>query len=111
MLYQGEDIAIRIKGDDTVKFTKDNFVVWIYPTHQTSKKPIELLGTNATQVDDEDNAFDLVIDHTITKDMPSSVYTIEVLLIGDDNTKRTIFQNREAFELKFAKIKDYTQQS
>ncbi len=109
MLYQGEDVAIRIKGDETVKFTKENFVVWIYTAHNTQKTAIELSSTDATPVADDDNAFDLVLSYDKTKDMPSAVYTIEVLLIDENKNKRTIFQNKEAFQLNYSRIKDFQQ--
>ena len=97
MLYQGEDIAIRIGGDGKIDLNNSNFVVYVYPIGGGAGMmyPKEALEY-------EDGVFILVIPHTTTISMLGA-YGIEVMAIIDDN-KRSIYCKENVFTVSRARI-------
>jgi hypothetical protein len=100
MLYQGEDIAINIKVDTELVKKAKSFKFLCYPTFNTNDSNAEFSQTIANKAE----TMTVTIQNSKTKVMPVGVYTIEILMESNDGDSKSIYQQREAFELKFAKI-------
>ena len=100
MLYQGEDIAINIKIDAELVAKAKSFKFLCYPTFNTNDSNAEFSETITSVAE----TVTVTIPNSKTKVMPVGVYTIEILMESNEGGSKSIYQQREAFELKFAKI-------
>jgi hypothetical protein len=106
MLYQGEDIAITVTFDEEVLSQASSFTLLVYPSFNVNHAGYKSSDVVASDI--ENLTYTFTIPYSKTKDMPTGSYTIEVLMKvgqGDDET-RSIFQQTDAFTLKYAKAKD-----
>lgn len=103
MLYQGEDITIRLTGDEVVDFVSNSFKVLIYPNSRGGSEQMVLGKEKFTRVDGE-NSYTHVISHDTSKSMQGS-YNMEVM-IEQDRGYRTIFKQNNVFAVEACKIKD-----
>lgn len=103
MLYQGEDIAIRLTGDDVVDFVANDFKVIVYPNSRGGSQVKQLLKSDFRQVEGE-NSYVYVIPSKESKDM-QGMYNMEVMLEQDGGYK-SIFKQNNVFSVENCKIKN-----
>lgn len=103
-LYQGEDIVLRIKGDDVVDFISNNFWLLYYPKGRSSNSKTVSKGS-FKQIDGE-NVYEYAIPYSETSKMQGS-YNIEIL-IQEAGGKRSIYVQENAFYVECSNIKDET---
>lgn len=101
MLYQGEDVTIKIGGDEIVDLVSNDFIIYLYPYDKTNANNIVFTKSQLTRVDGE-NAYLLVIPHTTTV-MMSGAYSMEILLIKDGD-KRSIYKKDGLFTIDYSRI-------
>lgn len=104
MAYQGEDIAITLEFDNDIVSLSESFVVLVYPTYNVADDKSVFEESNVSV---ENGEATVVIKAEKTASMQTGPYTIEVLVVTNGDT-RSIYQQREAFTLNYAKIKDYS---
>lgn len=97
MLYQGEDIAIRIGGDSKVDLANNDFVVYVYPSGGGDG-----MVYSKDELEYEDGIYMLVIPHATTIDMLGT-YGIEVMAVIDSD-RRSIYCKDNAFTVNRARI-------
>ena len=117
-LYQGEDIAIRLSGDDVIDFENSNFWMLIYPE---GREKYSVLVPKINFRKAGDNAYDFVItpeDFEITLDdgnkVPiegskkmSGAYSLEVMVEDGESKRRSIYRQKNAFNVersRFAQV-------
>ena len=101
-LYQGEDIVLRVKGDDIVDFTNNEFWLMYYPKGKNSKSVT--VGKNLFRNIDE-NVYEYVIPYNKTSDMQGA-YNIEILIKDSETDRRAIYSQENAFYVEYSNIKD-----
>lgn len=114
-MYQGETIAIDIKGDDSLNLDEATLTVCVYPTYtkgDTIQATYTESGAPSQDVPQmkinkvENNYYQCVISSTKSAAMVTGKYTVEVMTETKDTPSATsITQAREAFELLPTKIK------
>lgn len=95
--YQGDSIGFYIQGDNEIDLVSTPFKILFY---STSSNQIHIDKEDMTQVGTE-NKYSGTIANTKTKNLPTGVYTQEILL-GDDFTS---ISKNEAFILVSSLIK------
>ena len=114
-MYQGETIAIDIKGDTKLNLDEVTLTVCVYPTYTKGDKIQAIYTEGDTPSQDvpdvkinkvEDNHYQCVISASKSADMVTGKYTVEVKTETKDTPSATsITQARGAFELLPTKIK------
>ena len=94
-MYRGENIDITIKGDTEFNLDSQDFVVLIYPDrHPDETKIVTKLECEKVA----NNHYKAVIGYAETKEMPLGYYTVEVLII-ENNNSRSIYAKQGAFPM------------
>lgn len=105
MLYQGEDITIKLTGDEIVDFVNNDFKAILYQNDKgMSDNVIELWKSDFSV--SEDNSCTYTIPSNVTKNM-QGMYSIEVMLIGKNGGKRSIYKQDNILTVEYSRIKDY----
>jgi hypothetical protein len=114
-MYQGETIAIDIKGDDSLNLDEVTLTVCVYPTYTKGDKiQVEYTENDAPSQEApqmkinkvDANYYQCVISSSKSAAMATGKYTVEVMTETKDTPSVTsITQIREAFELLPTKIK------
>ena len=94
-MYRGENIDITIKGDAEFNLDSQDFKVLVYPDRHPDEAKI-IAKSECEKV--ADNYYKAVIGFAETKDMPLGYYTIEVLII-ENNNSRSIYAKQGAFPM------------
>lgn len=92
-MYKGEDWPLDIKGDDEFNLDELDFKVLVYPDRRAEEVTI-LVKSQMSKV--SDNHYSGKIGFGTTKNMPIGNYTIEVLII-EGQTSRRIYSRPGAF--------------
>lgn len=110
MFYQGGNIEIKISGDTNSNLNNNNFWVVVYPhfSRNSNTSRVTMPKDQATVVTDISGkvTYTFNIPYTKTKNMDTGWYDIEVLIEGETNTFRSVFQKTFAFNMLFAQSKD-----
>ena len=105
-LYQGEDIALSLSGNELVDFTNSNFVVLIYSKNNKNDELV-IQGKDFEAL--EDGTYLYTIDRAITYNMKGA-YTLEIMLESkeeqEEEKTRSIYIQDNAFFVEQSKIKD-----
>lgn len=102
MFYQGEDIAINVTFDEETLSNASEFWLLVYPTQHTKREPFVQTVAVSGIVDMQ---YTFHIPYAYTSQMGVGQYTIEILMKGITDT-RSIYQQKNAFQLEYAKAKE-----
>ena len=95
MAYKGEDLPLEIKGDAEFNLDELDFKILVYP----DRHPENVFLIEKSEMTKEyDNHYSGKIGYEITKEMPIGSYTIEVLAI-EGETSRRIYVKLGAFPM------------